>query len=97
MLRRTIILFLTTVLAVQAWGSQIIDSLMRELDQAIDNKPIYEARKRGRILPLYNQVGLAPSHEGKFEITKQLFEEYRTFSMDTPSCSHARANAWLLP
>lgn len=83
MLRRTIILFLTTVLAVQAWGSQIIDSLMRELDQAIDNKPLYEARKRGRILPLYNQVGLAPSHEGKFEITKQLFEEYRTFSMDT--------------
>lgn len=59
------------------------DSLFRVLDKVIKEKQIYSDRKANHIEDLKSQANLAVSDEVRFFIYAQLFEEYKSFQMDS--------------
>lgn len=60
-----------------------IDSLLEEVDLRIERKPQYLAEKMRRIENLKTKIALARSDSERFDDSYRLFQEYRTFSMDT--------------
>lgn len=59
-----------------------IDSLLNVLDRDIANKPKYESIKRERIDKLQAAANIAGDDITLFKCKRQLFLEYRSFSMD---------------
>lgn len=64
-------------------GAVRIDSLLGEVDNRIERKPEYLAVKRRTIDNLKVKIASSRSERERFGNLYSLFQEYRTFSMDT--------------
>ena len=60
-----------------------IDSLLNVLDKSIEEKSIYTNNKLHVIRELDNQINQSGSDEKKFILYGQLFDEYKSFQMDS--------------
>ena len=79
-----VVTLLTVVDTVNAarWSHRS-DSLLRVLDRELSRSPQYEAEKMQRIHRLRNRQKATVDLREKFDLTQQLFREYRRYNMDT--------------
>lgn len=59
------------------------DSLMAELDKAIENRPAYMEQKKQRLSELRGQLSFPLADEKRFAILGTLLEEFRSFNTDS--------------
>lgn len=60
-----------------------VDSLLVILDREITLKPYYEAKKRAKINAIRDKLNFPISDSIRYEIMNSMFNEYRTYAMDT--------------
>lgn len=69
------------------WGAQAVtpatDSLLKALDKVIQERPLYNARKIEQIDLLKRSLQRSSSLEEEFELSLEIFEEYKTFQLDS--------------
>lgn len=69
--------------SVPASASQTsLDSLIKAIDHAIENRDIYTKRKETRIDSLYAVCGILTSRETKYEVNSFLFKELKHYDLD---------------
>ncbi|NDV69390.1 DUF6377 domain-containing protein [Dysgonomonas sp. 25] len=82
-----IILLLCLVPTVTVFSSNIsdnqLDSLLKVLDKTIEERAAYTAQKKAIIQDLENRAHQAVSDEVRFFIYAQVFDEYKSFQMDS--------------
>lgn len=64
----------------------VVASLLRELDQAIEHRPIYRDQKEQQLSDMRRQLGRAVSDEKRFELLGNLIDEVRSFNTDSALC-----------
>jgi tetratricopeptide (TPR) repeat protein len=70
--------------AVTAWSSSETEKLLKELEQCIINKDVYQAQKQERIQGLVKELQTAAGNKNlKLEIYEKLFSEYKSFVYDS--------------
>lgn len=72
--------FLFFITSVQA---QNFDSLFQVLDLSIKERPTALARKENRIFQLKEYLSRSSSEEDKYNLLKQIVEEYQTYKIDS--------------
>lgn len=70
--------------SLQAFASTQVDSLLRELDAAVQNRPLYHRQKESRINDIKKKLtDASPDDVAKYAILGELFEAYKNFQMDS--------------
>lgn len=79
-----IILILTTVFLSQlASGQETNHALVRQLDENIRRRPLYQAEKESRITELKTQLMHELDDSRRYDIYNSLFQEYSAYSTDS--------------
>ncbi|MCD8179388.1 MAG: DUF6377 domain-containing protein [Tannerellaceae bacterium] len=69
------------------WGVQAVtpatDSLLKALDKTIQERPLYNSRKIEQIDLLKRSLQRSSSLEEEFELSLDIFEEYKAFQLDS--------------
>lgn len=78
-------LILTYILcAISVCGHEAaIDSLMRQLHHAIENRPVFEQRKQDTLRKLRHELAAATDDEARFYVLNNLFDEFRPYNTDS--------------
>ena len=70
--------------AIPAWSSSETGKLLKELEQCIINKVVYQAQKQERILHLVEELQTAAGNKNlTLEIYEKLFSEYKSYVYDS--------------
>jgi hypothetical protein len=65
------------------YSQKIADSLVIQLDSAIAKRQLYTEKKIERINALKNRLGMQKRVDDRFEVVKDLYNEYRSFVYDS--------------
>ena len=60
-----------------------IDSLLRELDMSIRNRPQYTLKRQEQIDALQRKLRLSHSDQERYDLYRELFGKYRSYRMDS--------------
>lgn len=81
---KLIITFITCALfPVFLFGSTDIDSLLKDLDKAIDNYQVYSNQKEEKLNKLKDLLEITTTDLQRFSICGQLYDEYRSYKSDS--------------
>lgn len=78
-----ILILIFSFMSPKSAAKTLIDSLLSEVDSRIEQKDRYLAEKRRTIDNLQTKIASSRSERERFDNSYRLFQEYRTFSMDT--------------
>lgn len=77
----TILFLLISLLTMAANGAE--DSIVRGVDNSLENKKLYEEKKLEAINKLYNSMRQTKDSEAKYVINTRLYNEYRSYKYDS--------------
>ncbi len=81
--------FVCFFIAHVGFAGNEIDSLLRVLDQTIDNHAIYDKIKEAKLRHLKELLQITSSDEVRYNLCGQLFDEYKAYTSDS-ALSYAR-------
>jgi len=82
-MKKRTLLYLILTFSFTLYAQNDKDSLLKELDMALDNRAYYISLKEDRIDSLKNQLVHAKDHQTKYIQGKLLFEEYQKYNRDS--------------
>lgn len=79
---KDVLAVLLASLSLHIYPSEI-DSLLRELDMSIRNRPQYTLKRQEQIDALQRKLRLSHSDQERYDLYRELFGKYRSYRMDS--------------
>jgi len=82
-MKRAFIISICALFPLFLFARSEMDSLLRELDNTIENYQLYTNKKEQKLIQLKELLKIAPSDEQRYIICGQLYDEYKSYTSDS--------------